>query len=115
MAAGFLRHLAGNEIRVLSGGSQPAQSLNEAAVFVMSEAGIDIASQVPRLTDTHLVREADVVVTMGCGDSCPILPGKRYEDWPLADPAGQPIEIVRGIRDEIRQRVERLIEELRAG
>ena len=112
MAAGWLRHLAGDRIEVFSGGSEPADHVNPAAVAAMAEEGIDIAGQQPqRWTDEH-ARAADVVITMGCGDVCPAYPGKRYEDWELTDPAGQSIEFVRTVRDEIRQRVEQLIESL---
>ncbi|WP_243059241.1 arsenate reductase ArsC [Nocardioides sp. SR21] len=112
MAAGYLQHLAGDRIDVLSAGSQPADQVNPAAVAAMAEEGIDIATQVPKLLTDAAVQEADVVVTMGCGDECPFYPGKRYEDWVLADPAGQGIEAVRPIRDEIRGRIEALIGEL---
>jgi len=112
MAAGWLRHLAGDRIEVFSGGSEPADHVNPAAVAAMAEEGIDIAGEQPqRWTDEH-ARAADVVITMGCGDVCPVYPGKRYEDWELTDPAGQSIEFVRTVRDEIRQRVEQLIESL---
>jgi len=110
MAAGWLRHLAGDRIEVFSGGSEPADHVNPAAVAAMAEEGIDIAGQQPqRWTDEH-ARAADVVITLGCGDVCPVYPGKRYEDWELTDPAGQSVEFVRTVRDEIRQRVEQLIE-----
>jgi protein-tyrosine-phosphatase len=112
MAAGYLRHLAGGRIEVLSAGSAPAQSVNPAAVQVMAEEGIDIAAEQPKILTTDAVQVSDVVVTMGCGDTCPFYPGKRYEDWVLDDPAGQGIEAVRPIRDEIRRRVEALIAEL---
>lgn len=112
MAAGYLQHLAGDRIQVLSAGSQPAEQVNPVAVAAMAEEGIDIAGRQPqRLSDTA-VREADVVVTMGCGDACPYFPGKRYEDWVLDDPAGQELEAVRPIRDEIRARVAQLVSEL---
>ena len=112
MAAGYLRHLAGDRVEVLSAGSQPAGTINPVAVVAMAEVGIDItASQPTTLTDDD-VRESDVVVTMGCGDVCPVYPGKRYEDWQLDDPAGRGIEAVRPIRDEIRRRVERLVDQL---
>jgi arsenate reductase (thioredoxin) len=112
MAAGYLQHLAGEGVEVLSAGSQPADQINPVAVAAMAEEGIDIAAEKPkRLTETA-VREADVVITMGCGDECPYFPGKRYEDWVLDDPAGQGIEAVRPIRDEIRRRVESLMAEL---
>lgn len=112
MAAGWLRHLAGDKVTVYSGGSEPAETVNPAAVAAMAEFGIDIGDHVPRLFTIESVRAADVVVTMGCGDTCPIFPGKRYEDWPLDDPAGQGVDAVRPIRDEIRQRVENLLVEL---
>jgi arsenate reductase (thioredoxin) len=114
MAAGFLKHLAGDRVEVLSAGSQPADALNPAAVAAMAEIGIDLATATPKLLTDAAVQEADVVVTMGCGDACPFYPGKRYEDWPLDDPAGQGIEAVRPIRDAIRQRVEVLVTELLA-
>jgi len=115
MAAGWLRYLAGERVEVFSGGSEPADQVNPAAVAAMAEAGIDIAGEQPqRWTDEH-ARDADVVITMGCGDVCPIYPGKRYEDWELTDPAGQPVEFVRTVRDEIRARVEQLIDSLDIG
>ena len=112
MAAGWLRHLAGDRIDVLSAGSAPAGSINPVAVEAMAEVGIDIAGQEPKLLSDAAVQESDVVITMGCGDSCPFYPGKRYEDWKLDDPAGQGIDAVRPIRDEIRTRVEELIASL---
>jgi arsenate reductase len=112
MAAGYLQHLAGDRIEVLSAGSQPAEGVNPVAVAAMAEEGIDIAGEIPKLLTESAVQEADVVVTMGCGDECPFFPGKRYEDWVLDDPAGQGIETVRPIRDEIRSRVEALVSEL---
>ena len=112
MAAGYLRHLAGDRIDVLSAGSAPADSINPMAVLAMAEEGIDIAAEQPKILTTDAVRASDVVVTMGCGDTCPFYPGKRYEDWVLDDPAGQGIEAVRPIRDEIRRRIESLIAEL---
>jgi arsenate reductase (thioredoxin) len=112
MAAGFLQHLAGDRIEVLSAGSQPAEQINRVAVEAMAEVGIDLAREVPKVLTDTAVRAADVVVTMGCGDECPFFPGKRYEDWVLDDPAGQGIEMVRGVRDEIRRRVELLVAEL---
>jgi arsenate reductase len=112
MAAGWLRHLAGDRVEVLSAGSAPAGSINSVAVEAMAEVGIDIAGQQPQLLSDAAVQESDVVITMGCGDACPFYPGKRYEDWELDDPAGQGIESVRPIRDEIRQRVEELIASL---
>ena len=112
MAAGFLQHLAGDRIEVLSAGSAPADRINPVAVKAMAEEGIDIAGAQPKVLTTEAVQESDVVVTMGCGDACPYFPGKRYEDWKLDDPAGQDIEAVRPIRDDIRARVEGLIAEL---
>ena len=112
MAAGYLQHLAGDKVEVLSAGSQPSESVNAAAVAAMAEEGIDIAGERPTLLTDSAVQTADVVVTMGCGDECPFFPGKRYEDWVLDDPAGLPLEEVRPIRDEIRRRVERLIGDL---
>jgi arsenate reductase len=112
MAAGYLQHLAGDRIEVLSAGSEPAEQVNPAAVAAMAEDGVDIAAGEPRLLTTEAVQESDVVITMGCGDACPIFPGKRYEDWQLDDPAGRGVDAVRPIRDEIRARVEALIAEL---
>jgi protein-tyrosine-phosphatase len=112
MAAGYLQHLAGDRVDVLSAGSQPADQVNPVAVEAMAEEGIDLGNREPRLLDDSTVRTADVVVTMGCGDACPFYPGKRYEDWVLDDPAGQGIDEVRKIRDQIRRRVEQLVREL---
>ncbi|RLV56125.1 arsenate reductase ArsC [Aeromicrobium phragmitis] len=112
MAAGYLSALAGDRVDVRSAGSMPGDQLNPVAVAAMAEEGIDIAGAQPRLLDDASVQEADVVITMGCGDACPYYPGKRYEDWELDDPAGQPIETVRGVRDDIRRRVEALIAEI---
>lgn len=112
MAAGYLRHLAGERVRVLSAGSAPGASLNPAAVAVMAEEGIDIASEVPRLLSVDSVKTSDVVITMGCGDACPVFPGKRYEDWELEDPAGKDLDRVRAIRDDIRERIQTLLGEL---
>ncbi len=112
MAAGYLAAIAGERIAVRSAGSEPAEHLNPVAVEAMSEVGIDIAGRTPAVLTPDAVRSADVVITMGCGDACPFFPGTRYEDWVLADPAGQPIEVVRGIRDEIRARVEALVADL---
>ena len=112
MAAGFLQHLSGGNVRVLSAGSQPAGSVNPSAVTAMAEEGIDISGKVPELLQTSAVRESDVVITMGCGDACPIFPGKRYEDWELPDPAGKDIDAVRLIRDDIKARVVALVSEL---
>ena len=112
MAAGYLQHLGRGRIQVLSAGSQPADRINPVAVEAMAEEGVDITAEKPKVLTTGAVRESDVVVTMGCGDECPYFPGKRYEDWLLDDPAGQGIEAVRPIRDEIRARVEALVAEL---
>ena len=109
MAAAFAEQLAGGRVTVLSAGSEPADRLNPAVVEAMAEVGLDLRARTPRLLADDDVREADVVVTMGCGDACPIYPGKRYEDWDLADPAGRPLDVVREIRDEIRVRVEKLL------
>ena len=112
MAAGWLRHLAGDRVEVLSAGSAPAEGINPVAVEAMAEVGIDIADQQPKLLSDAAVQTSDVVITMGCGDACPFYPGTRYEDWALDDPAGQGIDAVRPIRDEIRRRVEELIASL---
>ncbi len=112
MAAGYLRVLSGGEVDVLSAGSAPKDQINPVAIEAMAEEGIDIADNVPKVLTVDAVKESDVVITMGCGDVCPIFPGKRYEDWELDDPAGQGIDAVRPIRDEIRARVERLLAEL---
>jgi len=112
MAAGFLRHLAGERIEVRSAGSMPAEQINPVAVEAMREVGIDIAAEQPKVLATETVQTSDVIVTMGCGDACPYFPGKRYEDWKLDDPAGQGIDAVRPIRDEIKRRVEELIASL---
>jgi arsenate reductase (thioredoxin) len=112
MAAGWLRHLGGDRVRVLSAGSAPGDSLNPMAVAAMEEVGIDITAAVPTLLSDDAVVGSDAVITMGCGDACPFYPGKRYEDWALDDPAGQPIDVVRPIRDEIRRRVEALMASL---
>ena len=112
MAAGYLRELGRGRVEALSAGSEPKDSLNPVAVQAMAEEGIDIAGGTPAILTTDAVRASDVVITMGCGDTCPVFPGKRYEDWDLTDPAGRPIEEVRPIRDEIRRRVEALISEL---
>lgn len=112
MAAGWLEHLAGDRVEVLSAGSQPAEGINPVAVAAMAEVGVDIAGGSPKLLGESAVQASDVVITMGCGDECPYFPGKRYLDWALDDPAGQGIEAVRPIRDEIRRRVEVLVEEL---
>ena len=112
MAAGWLAALSGDQIEVRSAGSEPADRINPVAVEAMREVGVNIAGNQPERLTTHSVAEADVVITMGCGDTCPVFAGKRYEDWDLADPAGQPIEVVRGIRDEIMRRVDVLVNEL---
>jgi arsenate reductase len=115
MAAGWLRHLAGDRVVVRSAGSAPAEQINPVAVEAMREVGIDIAGNVPTLLEYDTAYAADVIVTMGCGDACPVFPGKRYEDWKLDDPAGQGIDAVRPIRDEIRARVAQLVDELAPG
>jgi arsenate reductase (thioredoxin) len=112
MAAGWLRHLAGDSVDVYSGGSDPGPSTNPSAVAAMTEIGVDIASELPKAWTDEVARAADVIVTMGCGDACPVYPGKRYDDWELADPAGQPIDVVRAIRDDIEIRVRALIASL---
>jgi protein-tyrosine-phosphatase len=112
MAAGFTRHLGGASVDVFSGGSEPGTSLNQAAVAAMAEKGIDISRELPQPWADELVRAADVIVTMGCGDACPVYPGKRYMDWELDDPAGKSVEEVRPIRDEIERRVRGLLGEL---
>lgn len=112
MAAAFLKQLSGDRVEVLSAGSEPAGSVNPVAVEAMGEIGIDVSKERPKLLEDAAVKHADVVITMGCGDSCPVYPGKRYEDWSVEDPAGKRIEDVRPIRDEIRARVERLAAEL---
>jgi arsenate reductase len=109
MAAGWLRRLAGDRVEVRSAGSEPAADINPVAVAAMAEVGIDIAGEQPKMLTNNDVARADVVVTMGCGDTCPFYPGTRYEDWALADPAGQNIDVVRAVRDEIRVRVEALL------
>ena len=112
MAAGFMRTLGGDNVEVLSAGSAPKDSINSVAVEAMREVGIDIADQQPKILTPESVQQSDVVITMGCGDACPYYPGKRYEDWKLDDPAGQGIEPVRVIRDEIKARVEALLAEI---
>jgi arsenate reductase len=114
MAAGWLRHLAGDAVEVLSAGSEPKDQINPVAVEAMREVGIDITGAVPQRLEYETAKGSDVIITMGCGDACPVFPGKRYEDWELTDPAGQPIEVVRQVRDEIRSRVEKLAGELRS-
>ena len=112
MAAGLLERMAGEHIRVISAGSEPADQLNPAVVEAMDEIGIDISAERPKKLEDGMVRESDVVITMGCGDACPIYPGKRYEDWELEDPSGKDLDTVRRIRDAIRARVEALTESL---
>jgi arsenate reductase len=112
MAAGWLRHLAGNAVEVRSAGSAPGKTINPAAVEAMAEVGIDITGHTPKLLEYETAQESDVIITMGCGDACPVFPGKRYEDWKLADPAGQGVEAVRPIRDEIKVRIEALLADL---
>ncbi|MYS52938.1 phosphotyrosine protein phosphatase [Streptomyces sp. SID6013] len=112
MAAAWLTHLAGDRVEVRSAGSAPGDRVNPAAVEAMAEAGIDISEEIPKMLTVDAVRESDVCVTMGCGDTCPVFPGKRYLDWELEDPAGQGIDAVRPIRDAIRARVESLIAEI---
>ena len=112
MAAGFMEHLAQGAIQVLSAGSAPKDAINPVAVAAMAEVGIDIANNTPKILTVDAVQASDVVITMGCGDTCPYFPGKRYEDWVLADPAGKGIEEVRVIRDEIKARVAALVNEL---
>ena len=114
MAAGWLRELAHDGVEVRSAGSLPADQVNPVAVQAMAEVGIDITAEQPKILTTEAVQQADVVITMGCGDACPVFAGKRYLDWDLADPAGQGIEAVRPIRDEIRRRVAALVAELQA-
>lgn len=112
MAAGYMRELGGDRIEVLSAGSAPKDTINPQAIAVMAEEGIDIANQQPKILTPEAVQESDAVITMGCGDACPFYPGKRYEDWVLEDPAGQDIDQVRKIRDEIKGRVQTLLTEL---
>ena len=112
MAAGFMRQLEGDKVEVLSAGSEPKDSINPVAVQAMAEVGIDIANQQPKILTPEAVMESDAVITMGCGDACPFYPGKRYEDWVLQDPAGQDLDFVRNVRDEIKVRVEALLAEL---
>jgi protein-tyrosine-phosphatase len=112
MAAGWLRHLAGEAVEVFSGGSDPGIEVNAAAIEVMCEVGIDISTGHPKPWTDEIASAADVIVTMGCGDACPLYPGKRYEDWELTDPAGQPVEVVRTVRDDIELRVRALMASL---
>jgi arsenate reductase (thioredoxin) len=112
MAAGYMTALSGGRVDVLSAGSEPKDQINPVAIQAMAEEGIDIANNVPKILTTEAVRDSDVVITMGCGDACPIFPGKRYEDWELEDPAGQGIEAVRPIRDDIKARIQGLLAEI---
>lgn len=112
MAAGFMKSLGKDKVNVLSAGSMPKDQINPVAVEVMKEVGIDISNNQPKILTTENVKESDVVITMGCGDACPIFPGKRYEDWQLEDPAGKDLETVRKIRDEIKSRIEALLSEI---
>ncbi len=114
MAAAYLNHLSGGAVEVRSAGSTPAEQVNPAAIAAMAEEGIDIAAETPKILTTDVVQDSDVVITMGCGDTCPIFPGKRYEDWVLDDPAGQGLDAVRPIRDEIKARILTLLGELKA-
>jgi protein-tyrosine-phosphatase len=113
MAAAFLTHLAGDKVEVRSAGSAPAEAVNPAVVAAMREVGIDISAETPKVLTTETVRSSDVVITMGCGDTCPVFPGKRYLDWQLDDPAGQGVDAVRPIRDEIERRIRGLLADLR--
>jgi arsenate reductase len=115
MAAGWLTHLAGDAVEVRSAGSEPADQINPVAIQAMAEVGIDIAGEQPQILTIDAVQDSDVVITMGCGDTCPIYPGKRYEDWDLPDPARQPLQIVREIRDQIRRHVQNLLTEVLPG
>ena len=112
MAAGYMTALSGGRVEVLSAGSEPKDQINPVAIQAMAEEGIDIANNVPKILTTEAVRDSDVVITMGCGDACPIFPGKRYEDWKLDDPAGQGIDAVRPIRDDIKVRIQGLLAEI---
>jgi arsenate reductase len=114
MAAGWLKSLAGDRVNILSAGTQPKNEINPVAIEVMAEVGIDISSEQPKVLTDESVKESDYVITMGCGDECPWFPGKVYRDWVLTDPAGQPIEVVRGVRDEIRAHIEALVSEIDA-
>jgi protein-tyrosine-phosphatase len=113
MAAGYLKHLAGDQIKVLSAGTQPGTDINPMAMAVMLEEGIDLSTAKPEKLSDEKVLESDYVITMGCGDACPYFPGKTYLDWPLTDPKDQPIEVVRGIREEIKAKVEDLIQKVK--
>lgn len=113
MAAGWMRHLAGDDVDVYAGGSEPAEQVNQAAVAAMAEKGIDISSEIPQPWADEIVRAADVVITMGCGDACPVFPGKQYIDWEIEDPAGKSVDDVRPIRDDLEQRVRQLMAEMK--
>jgi arsenate reductase len=115
IAQGWLRHFAGEAIEVRSAGSAPADQINPVAVEAMREVGIDITAEAPKILTVDAVRDSDVVITMGCGDTCPVFPGKRYEDWNVTDPAGQPLDVVRRVRDEIGERVQALVNDLTRG
>jgi arsenate reductase len=115
IAQGWLRHFAGEAIEVRSAGSTPADQINPVAVEAMREVGIDITAEAPKILTVDAVRDSDVVITMGCGDTCPVFPGKRYEDWNVTDPAGQPLDVVRRVRDEIGERVQALVNDLTRG
>ncbi|KFG05760.1 MULTISPECIES: arsenate reductase ArsC [Streptomyces] len=112
MAAAFLTHLAGDRVQVRSAGSAPADTVNTAVVDALAEVGIDISAEVPKMLTVEAVQASDVVITMGCGDTCPVFPGKRYLDWGLPDPAGQEVEAVRPIRDEIEKRIRGLVDDI---
>ncbi|WP_328742406.1 arsenate reductase ArsC [Streptomyces caniferus] len=112
MAAAFLTHLAGDRVQVRSAGSAPADAVNPAVIAAMAEAGIDVSAEVPKVLTVEALQASDVVITMGCGDTCPVFPGKRYLDWQLPDPAGQGVEAVRPIRDDIERRIRGLIDEI---
>jgi len=114
MAAAFARELGADRVVIHSAGSAPGETLNPAVVTAMEEVGLDISAETPRRLTDQMARDADVIVTMGCGDACPYYPGKRYDDWALTDPAGQPLDVVRAVRDEIRSRVGELLRELGA-
>ncbi len=114
MAMGFFRHLAGDRASVYSGGSEPAAEVNPSAIAAMAEKGIDIATEQPKQWTMDMLKAVDVVIMMGCGDSCPVVPGRRYEEWTLADPAGQSLDAIRPIRDEIEQRVRALVSQIEA-
>ncbi|WP_345763698.1 arsenate reductase ArsC [Diaminobutyricibacter sp. McL0608] len=112
MAAGYMQALSGGKVQVLSAGSEPKEQINPIAIRAMAEEGIDIANNVPKILTTEAVRDSDVVITMGCGDTCPIFPGKRYEDWEFEDPAGKDITVVRRVRDDIKVRIQELLAEI---